>query len=166
MDETIFPDLSTTIANTLSSFREQYGHLLSDLSATPSHPWEYAKWETFGPDYVFPTIDTVNVPISATTGILLAEILQKNQTHSNLILSEVSKEDQITIEKIQTLINPYVSLSSDDTPFIPEQVSKQYISFLEMMKQIDVNSIIKINDPSVTKTVVDKILYASLQIGK
>ncbi len=166
MDETFSSELSSTIAATLSAFEAQYGHLTASLSGIPDHPWEYTKWEMFGPNHVFPTIDTVTVPTSATTGAMLAEILSKNTTHANLVLAAISREELPTIETIQILSNPFVALSSDNTPYIPENTHRQYVEFLEMINQIDIRSLSAIDNPTVNKVLVDKVLYAALNIGK
>ena len=160
-------ELSSTIAATLSAFEEQYGYLTPPLSGIPYHPWELKKWELFGPDYVFPTIDSVVVPLSVSTEMLEAEIQLKNQAHSNLVLSAVSLKLAPSLEALEIWANPFVTLSADGTPHIPESTVKQYVSFLEMINQIDINSLAMVADnPVVIKNLTNKILYSFLSIGK
>jgi len=154
-----------TQSETLSGLNAQFGPLLQSLSSIPTTPWEYLKYTTCGPDHQFPTIDTVTVPASATTGAMLVEIINKNQNHANVVLAAICGEEQPTLEKLQVLANPFVAFTEDKQPYIPETVPQKYVEFLEMINKIDTSSLQALDDPDVAKVLVDKILYSALSIS-
>jgi len=130
---------TSTILNQLSAqIRQRFNDIISNsellsaiqaLSAAPAHPYERLKYQLFGEDYKFPTINDLEVPIDfdpATYNCQLTSYVQ--QTHQTVLSSLTS----IDVDSTNIDINSFT---------LPETTIKHNIQFMEIVRNLTVQDI-------------------------
>ncbi len=119
----------------------------SCLSSIPSHPYERLKYNYFGPDYQFKTLQDIEEPEKIPYEKCLEYIKQKNEqvmftTFHNLTCDEENK-----------IYTAFMCCSGDK--FIPDhQRQKKYIEFLEIARNIPITSITSENCNGIAKKLI------------
>ena len=102
---------------------------LGELSAVPVHPYERLKYDLFGKDYEFQTINDLEQPTDfcpMTYMSKLTAISQRTKQQTLCTLSSLSGMDSKTIENA-VYVNP--------------ETLKRNIEFVEIVKTIDIKDI-------------------------
>ena len=141
----------TNIRENLSSFTHVVTSLEqtveSCLSSIPVHPYERLRYQYFGPDYKFKTLEDIEEPEKLPYEKCLEYVKQKNEevlqtTFHNLTCCE---EDQIH--------TAFTCCSGDK--ILPDYKRQgKYIEFLEMARNIPLNSITNENCQSIAKKLI------------
>lgn len=141
--QSVKEDLAT-LTSTVTSLEQS---IESSLSGIPIHPYERLKYEYFGPDYCFKCLDDVEEPEKVPWERCLEYIKQKNDeilstTFYNLTCNEEDRVD-----------TAFACCSGEK--LIPDHDrQKKYIEFIEMARNIPLNSITDENYMSVAKKLV------------
>jgi hypothetical protein len=117
------------------------------LSSIPTHPYERLKYEYFGPDYKFKCLDDIEEPEKVPYERCMEFIKQKN----NELMSTTFHN--LTCNEEDTICTGFSFLSGDK--FLPDYTrQKKYIEFLEMTRNIPLNSITDENYLSIAKKLI------------
>ena len=143
MDDTInstqLQELSAALAAAMDSIKNSPAlSAINALSGIPLHPYERLKYNLFGTDYKdieFKTIDDIEVP----EGVELIEYLPhvtktSDKIHKKLLHNATCEPEHITS-------TAFFTLSNDTIPVPDLDKHREHIGFLEMIKQIPVDSI-------------------------
>lgn len=129
---------TSTILNQLSAqvhqrFQEiisnsEFYSTLQALSAAPSHPYERLKWQLFGEDYKFPTINDIEIPEDFDPVTYAKQLSSCSQQTYNAAFSG------------------FQGLSADSAFNIPEcttplTTTKHSIQFMEIVRSLTVQDI-------------------------
>jgi hypothetical protein len=130
----------TTLINQLSAqIQERFQQIISNsellsaiqaLSAAPSHPYERIKYQLFGEDYKFPTINDVEIPQDFDPTTYARELSGKVMQTQIATLSGLSGLD------VNTVINP-----NDFT--LPIATAKHNIQFMEIVRNLTMEDVQK-----------------------
>ena len=101
----------------------------SELSAIPFHPYEKIKYDLFGKDYKFQTINDIEQP----KDFCLA-------THTSRLTAISERTKQQTINTVASLSN-IDSRTLENTMYVDPEILKRNIEFVEVVKTIDINDI-------------------------
>jgi hypothetical protein len=104
------------------------------ISAIPAHPYERLKYQYFGPDYEFKTIDDVEEPVSIDS-MECVEFLKKENEDLTCTLVECATS--------QNFFDTAFTFLSGDVKVPNYKRQKDCIEFLEIAKSIPID---KIND--------------------
>lgn len=130
-------DLYTTILQLSSILHDKLSTLtnlnilsaIKELSAVPSHPYERLKYNLFGKDYSFPTIENIEIPTDFDPGTYLCQLTAISDKTNQMGLCALSSMDNFT----PTLF---------ETPTIVDQdFLKRNLEFVEVVKSININDI-------------------------
>lgn len=168
---TFLQNLSTAIQNTLTAFQTpdflntaqgflssvnqlsnsiqfpEINSLLSQLSSIPLHPYQNLLWQHFDPDYKFKTIDDIPEPEKIPTKECLDYITKKEQEINKTLFHNLTcaPEQQIT-SGFETL--------SGDCVVCDFAKQKNYLEFIEMVRQIPIDTITSENCNSLAKKII------------
>ena len=138
----------TTLTDTVTSLEQA---VYSCLSSIPLHPYERLKYEYFGPDHCFKCIDDIEEPIKIPHEQCLEYIRKKNDevlftTFHNLTCSDENK-----------IYTAFAYCSCDNV--LPDyNKQKNYIGFLEMARNIPLNSITNDNCTVIAKKLIGEYM--------
>jgi hypothetical protein len=131
-------DTSTLLNQLSAQIRQRFNEIISNsellsamqaLSAAPSHPYERLKYQLFGEDYKFPTINDLEVPTDfdpVTYNCQLSSCVMQTQQS---ILSGLS-----SLDVNSTNINA-------NSFSLPETTVKHNIQFMEIVRNLTVQDI-------------------------
>lgn len=134
---------------------------LAQLTAIPGHPYEATKLMLFGEDYEFPALSSVEIPEGITTEGMIAKLTEIESNYQTAFLDTVMNPQDYKIIEPNNILTPLAELSGKNTYVVTEQKYKNYIEFLEMIRQLDYYSINKDNSYDLTQ----KIGYACLTMA-
>jgi len=165
-NNTFVETLSTIFTQSLSSFyTTDWGNVKEDLStlthvvtslehtvdcclsSIPAHPYERLKYNYFGPDYQFKSLEDLEEPEKIPYEKCLEYIKQKNEevlftTFHNLTCDEENK------------IYTAFMCCSGDKLIADHQKQKKYIEFLEIARNIPLRSVTSENYNSIAKKLI------------
>lgn len=121
--------------------------LVDSLSSIPLHPYQNLLWKHFEPGYKFKTIDDIPEPDAIPTTECLRYISKKEQEISKTIFHN------LTCCPEHQLHSAFEFLSGEQIVCNIEK-QKNYIEFIEMLRQIPLDSITLENSNVLTKKIV------------
>jgi hypothetical protein len=133
-----------TLTHTVTSLEQTVECCLSSI---PTHPYERLKYNYFGPEYQFKTLEDLEEPEKIPYEKCLEYVRLKNEevlftTFHNLTCEEENK-----------IYTAFMCCSGDR--FIPDhKKQKKYIEFLELAKNIPLTSITSENCNSIAKKLI------------
>lgn len=138
----------TTLDNILSATLLSAEQLLSATSVTP---YEAIKAELFPPDYKFPTIDTVQVPESITVEGLISKIEEMESNYQKNLIETQINPDKYTVHEPDGYLSILAEVSGENNFVVTEEKQKNYIEYLELINNTDIDSITEENCYDVIK---------------
>jgi hypothetical protein len=133
--------IMTDVSMIMTSAYEQ----LAELSGLALTPYEATKLSLFGKDYEFPTIDEIEVPEEITTSGLIKKISEIQDDYQCVLLDNIVNPENYQCVSIGENMCMLAELSAKDedkkTYVVTEDKYKSYIEYLEIIQQIDLNSI-------------------------
>ena len=134
---TLSPELTSTLAYLTSSI-DALTNAISNLS---QHPYDLAKSLHFEPGYVFPTIDSVEVPETVTYDTLLNGFEKNHNEYQDRIVDYISNPSKYDVTESSDQLNLLSELSGESKFVITPGRYSSYITTLEMLQNIDIDSV-------------------------
>lgn len=130
-------DLTTALLQLSSALQERLSLLtnsdllsaIRELSAVPIHPYERIKYDLFGKEYNFKTINDLEQPIDFCPNTYLCQLTGISQ-----------KTEQMSLCALSSIQNTKPSLLETCISLEPEFLKKN-IEFVEIVKTIDLKDI-------------------------
>jgi len=143
MDQTTILGLSAFLLDKLNITSAELLSALNQLSGVPIHPYERLKYDYFGKDHVFPTIDDIEVPEAFCLQTCIGSLTGISQKHQD-VLAEHSPYIN-DFEQHEHLGNAFASLSTtvngDPIFVVDNEKVKKYIEFHEIARSIPIDSV-------------------------
>lgn len=130
---TLFQQLSATLqqrfddgtfATILSSLQE--------LSSVPIHPYERLKYDLFGKDYTFKTIDDIETPTDFNLETCTCQLTSITQQTHDMSLSSLSAFNTA----VQT-----GTLTGEQIPLLPPDTIRHNLEFVEIVKTLSLHDV-------------------------
>ncbi len=130
-------DLTTALMQLSSVLQEKLSHLtnsdllsaLQQLSAVPVHPYERVKYDLFGKDYNFKTINDLEQPKDFCPNTYLCQLTSISQKTEQMSLCALSGIQDVKPSLLESSIN------------LESGFLKNNIEFIEIVKTIDLKDI-------------------------
>lgn len=134
----------TSLTHTVTSLEEE---VTASLSAIPIHPYERIKYEYFGPDYTFKTLDDLEEPEDIPVQECINALKEKNKDLMSTTFHNLTCCEE---EKCMTAF----SYTSGDCVVPDYEKQKNYIEYIEIVKSIPLDSINADNYLSIAKKII------------
>lgn len=121
--------------------------LINSLSSIPLHPYQNLLWKHFDPDHQFKTFDDIPEPEKIPTKECLDYINKKEQEINKTLFHNLTAAPEQQVTSI------FDTLSGEQVICNIEK-QKSYLEFIEMLKQIPLDSITSENSTSLTKKII------------
>ena len=149
------PDFLNTAQRFLSSVSQlssavqfsEIDNLLNSLSSIPLHPYQNLLWRHFDPNHNFKTIDDIPEPEKIPTKECLNYIAKKEQEINKTLFHN------LTCAPEQQITSVFEALSGDCVVCDFEK-QKNYLEFIEMVRQIPIDTITSENSNSLAKKII------------
>lgn len=134
---TLSPELTSTLAHLTSSIDA----ITNAISGLAQHPYDLAKSLHFEPGYVFPTIDSVEVPETVTYDTLVNGFEKSHNEYQDRIVDYISNPSKYDVTESSDQLNLLSELSGESKFVITPERYSSYITTLEMLQNIDIDSV-------------------------
>lgn len=134
----------SSLTHAITSLEQE---VTSSLSAIPLHPYERLKYDYFGPDYNFKTIDDLEEPTDIPHEKCLDILKQK---YKDIISTSYHNLTCCEEEKIRTVF----TICSGDKILPDHDTQKKYIEFLEIARNIPIDSVTNDNYQQIAKKLI------------
>jgi hypothetical protein len=134
---TLSPELTSTLAHLTSSIDA----ITNAISGLAQHPYDLAKSLHFETDYVFPTIQSVEVPEAVTYETLVLGFEKSHNEYQDRIIDYITTPSKYDVKESSDQLNLLSELSGENKFIITPEKYCSYITTLEMLQQIDIDDI-------------------------
>ena len=134
MDYTqFFQQLSAVIQQRFSEFTDSsILSALHELSSVPVHPYERLKYDTFGKDFTFKTINDLEAPTDFDPNTYMQQLTCITDKTQQTSLSSLSSFAEV----VQT-----GSLTACQVEIIPQPVLRHNLEFIEIVKSLNIEDV-------------------------
>jgi len=132
---------SSELSSTIFSLTSSIDTLTKAVSGLYQHPFECVKKLYFDEDYVFPNINEINVPEYVTPEILIRSFEQKHLEYQETVLSYLSNPASYDLREANNQLNLLCTLSTDNKFVMPIDKYSNYISTLETLQNIPLDTV-------------------------
>jgi hypothetical protein len=143
MDQTTILGLSAFLLEKLNITSAELLSALNELSGVPVNPYERLKYDYFGKDHVFPTIDDIEVPEAFCLHTCINSLSSTYQLQQQTLSAHSQHLENF--ECHSHLGNAFATLSStkEGEPIfvVDKEKVKSYIEFHEVASSIPINSV-------------------------
>jgi len=148
MDVSTVQSLSSTIIEKLGITNTMFLSAVDSLSSVPIHPYDRLVHEHFGPDYIFPTIDDIPMPMDFCIRTTISKL-----TSINAKQKEIHDTHYAEMENLHdhTHIGNAFATLQDGTFVVDNDQVKKYIEFHEIVKSIPVERINSFEAPLIAQ---------------
>ena len=151
---TLSPELTSTLAFLTSSIDA----ITSAISSLAQHPYDLAKSLYFEPSYIFPTIDSVEVPEMVTLETLARGFEKNHVVYQDRIIDYISNPLKYDVSEAGDQLNLLAELSGDSKFIVTPERYSSYITTLEMIQNLNIDDV---NDENCEELIL-KIGYSVL----
>jgi hypothetical protein len=145
IDENIFAQLSGVVTDEFENIdTSELLSVIDTLSGRPIHPYEALKYDLFGPDYTFKTIDDIPTPehvCLSSCNIALKTVTQIHTDNITAHLENFSLSAYHESPQDYTHLGHAFTVLSGDKHIIDFDKTKKYVEFLEVVRSIDPYSV-------------------------